>query len=822
MKKLLVILIVLGLSVPCFADSEVSVGGKTAAAHIIQYEGTSLRPRPYLNLTGSLDCSDTGGKTVCNITGGGAGGAGNTFLTWDVPSGTDPVADSTTDTVTITASGPITITGTAATDTIAFAVDSDLSSYDNSTTLFGDLATTDIDTFAELDAIVADVTLTNTGTSLGGELGGTIASATINDSITVDGWELGASTATTPSANDNDTSIATTAYVQTEIATRGDLSTTNIDTFAELQTIVADSTLLKAGTLSDQRHCIWDNSSGTVICNTTVSPGGGDLSTTQIDTYSELNAIVADVTLTHNGLIDSYSELNTIVADQTIYATGQTDVLVSDGGTGRSTSTTAYGLIAAGTTATGALQTLAAGATTELLVGGGASALPVWTTATGSGSPVRATSPTLVTPVLGTPSSGDASNLTALNATQLTSGTVPVARVGAAHIDAITEIASALKDGTGDCTSGLLCLGDHTHSTTYQPLDSDLTTWAGVTPSANGQSLVSAANYAAMRTLLDLEAGTDFYSVSGADAAFQAIGNYGDLSTTNIDTFSELNAIVADVTLANTGTSLGGELGGTIGSATINDSITVTGWAMGSSTATTPSAGDNDTSLATTAFVQGENFGDLSTTNIDTYAELNTIVADATLIRGGTLTDTKFCVADGTTGEIDCASEGGGTTVTLLDNFVPDEGIPPTSNFATNDTRNNYPVADFNDSTDESLEFYGFMPSHYDAGGVTVTIHWMATSATSGDVVWNAAFKSFTDDADDIDTNAYAAVNAATCTTASASGEVDYCDITFTDGADMDSVAASEFFQLQINRDANNGSDTMTGDAELIMVTINQ
>jgi hypothetical protein len=76
-------------------------------------------------------------------------------------------------------------------------------------------------------------------------------------------------------------------------------------------------------------------------------------------------------------------------------------VTVAFGGTGRATSTTAYGLIAAGTTATGAHQTLAAGATTEILVGGGASALPVWTTATGSGAPVRATSPTLTRPILG-------------------------------------------------------------------------------------------------------------------------------------------------------------------------------------------------------------------------------------------------------------------------------------------------------------------------------------------------------------------------------------------------------------------------------------
>jgi len=87
---------------------------------------------------------------------------------------------------------------------------------------------------------------------------------------------------------------------------------------------------------------------------------------------------------------------------------------VTSGGTGRATSTTAYGLITAGTTATGAHQTLAAGLTTQILVGGGASALPVWTAATGSGSPVRATSPTLVTPVLGTPTSGTLTNCTGL------------------------------------------------------------------------------------------------------------------------------------------------------------------------------------------------------------------------------------------------------------------------------------------------------------------------------------------------------------------------------------------------------------------------
>lgn len=65
--------------------------------------------------------------------------------------------------------------------------------------------------------------------------------------------------------------------------------------------------------------------------------------------------------------------------------------------------------------------------------------------------------------------------------------------------------------------------------TNVQAYDADLTTWAGLTPSANAQSLVTAANYAAMRALLDLEAGTDFYSISAANAAFQPLDS--DLTT---------------------------------------------------------------------------------------------------------------------------------------------------------------------------------------------------------------------------------------------------------------------------------------------------
>lgn len=91
---------------------------------------------------------------------------------------------------------------------------------------------------------------------------------------------------------------------------------------------------------------------------------------------------ITNVTLPTSGTLvtNAVTTLSSLVSIGTI-TTGVwngTDIAVADGGTGRSTSTTAYGLIAAGTTATGALQTLAAGATTQILVGGGASALPAW------------------------------------------------------------------------------------------------------------------------------------------------------------------------------------------------------------------------------------------------------------------------------------------------------------------------------------------------------------------------------------------------------------------------------------------------------------
>ena len=132
------------------------------------------------------------------------------------------------------------------------------------------------------------------------------------------------------------------------------------------------------------------------------------------------------------------------------------------------------------------------------------------------------------------------------------------------------------------------------------------------------------------------------------------------------------------------------------------------------------------------------------------------------------------------------------------------------------------PVWDFDDTTDEYIDVYGVLATNYSGGGLTVALYWSATSATSGAVVWRAAIRRIADDADDVDASQTYDFNSVTATTASASGEVDYTTITFTSGADMDSLAAGEQFILRLTRDADNGSDTMTGDAELHAVVVRE
>ena len=161
-----------------------------------------------------------------------------------------------------------------------------------------------------------------------------------------------------------------------------------------------------------------------------------------------------------------------------------------------------------------------------------------------------------------------------------------------------------------------------------------------------------------------------------------------------------------------------------------------------------------------------------------------------------------------------------------LATFLAYNNEPPSGDYATLDTRNSIPVLDFNGTSgtnNEFAEFGGFMPRHYDGGGITTTVGWAASSGVTGDAKWDLSFKSISDDADSLDTKSYAAAQSAVGTTATVSGEVAYTTIDFSNGAQMDSVAAGEYFRMKVLRDSDDPTDTINDiDTELVFVEIKE
>lgn len=134
------------------------------------------------------------------------------------------------------------------------------------------------------------------------------------------------------------------------------------------------------------------------------------------------------------------------------------------------------------------------------------------------------------------------------------------------------------------------------------------------------------------------------------------------------------------------------------------------------------------------------------------------------------------------------------------------------------------PFLAFDSASDEYADFPCVLPRHYAGGGLTLTLYWFSTQ-TSGTCRWGAAIRRVQDDAEDIDTTAHSYdFNTVGATTASAAGELNYATITFTDGADMDSLAVGEYFILRIFRDGDgtSGTDDLTGDAGLVAIEIKE
>ena len=182
-------------------------------------------------------------------------------------------------------------------------------------------------------------------------------------------------------------------------------------------------------------------------------------------------------------------------------------------------------------------------------------------------------------------------------------------------------------------------------------------------------------------------------------------------------------------------------------------------------------------------------------------------------------TSTYVLTSNGTTATWAAPSGGSGTATlarwTALDNQ------PPASNYATFDTRNSIAVLDFDATTDESAVFVNIAPEGADfSAGAYVIIKWMGTSATSGAAMWEASIERMNTDED---SDSFDSVLFASGTANGTSGIITSTSISLAAG-DCDGLTAGEPFRLKISRDANgtNGTDDMTGDAELVAVELQQ
>ncbi len=156
-----------------------------------------------------------------------------------------------------------------------------------------------------------------------------------------------------------------------------------------------------------------------------------------------------------------------------------------------------------------------------------------------------------------------------------------------------------------------------------------------------------------------------------------------------------------------------------------------------------------------------------------------------------------------------------------LEAWSAEAGRPPATNGARWGELSDIPYYAFVDSgTSEKLRLAGWLGTNYGGGGVTVTLLLAMDTAVSGDVDIDVAFRRLNATAD-LDTKAFAAVNSTDGTLVPTGSARVLFEVTvaFTDGADMDSVAAGEHFEIEITRDV---ADTASGDMWLIAAKIEE
>ena len=441
---------------------------------------------------------------------------------------------------------------------------------------------------------------------------------------------------------------------------------------------------------------------------------------------------------------------------------------VANGGTGL-TAGTSGGIPAY--TATGTITSSAALTDNVLMLGGGAGAVPT-SLAAGLG-----TTSTLL--------HGNAAGEATWGAVRLTTD--------------VSETLPVSSGGTGVATL-----------TTYAPLFGGTTGTGAVqsgTVGTTGQVLTS--------------------NGAGALPTFQAISGTGTVTHTGgaltnnavvLGAGSDDTKVVVGITTDGTSAVNLGVAGASIGKAVLANATSgtvtlqaVTG-ALGTSVVSIPAV--TGTVLTTAAAVTVPQGGTGLTTLTTNNVMLGAGTSSPTFVAPGT--SGNVLTSNGTTWTSAAAAGGAGTKT--YGRFTPGEGYPPTTVYASYNTRVGtnvqVPVIEFYEAGLESYLWHGVMPEGASLGsGLSVRIHWWAATATTGNVQWEISFLRLTDD---VDTASFDTVTEVQSATNATNGQETNSTVTCTT---IDGVTAGDGYIMKIKRITASGGE-MAGIAQLFFVEV--
>ena len=430
-----------------------------------------------------------------------------------------------------------------------------------------------------------------------------------------------------------------------------------------------------------------------------------------------------------------------------------------------------------------------------------------------------------------------------------------------AELAAIAGLTSAADKGIQFTGAGTAATYDLT--TAGKALLDDASAAAQLTTlglSANGSSLVTAADYAAMRALLDLEAGTDFYSKAAADAAFQPLDadltSIAALATTaagrSVLTVADPNADrviawddsaggMAAIALADITSEAAPATGDYVLIYGAEGDLRKVDWSG------LPGAGGGIANVVEDLTPQLGGDLDLNGhvitgmvigTNIQAYDA--TLAAFAAYNTNGILTQTA---ADTFTGRTITGSTGvdvsngngvsGNPTLSLNTTYnpvgkqtiwVPASAMlaattsgPASAQFESSTYDRNFKVLDFDASADEHAHFNVAFPKGWNESTVTFQVFWMSTATGTTGVAWGLEGAAISDN--ESTDPAWGTAIVVTDDAQSAAGEL-YVTAESSAVTVGGTPAEGDQVYFRIFRDVSDANDDMTEDARLIGVKI--